>query len=80
MENVLSLLVIVAFLYVLFLQIDAYNNLVTAKFRPKFLALRDRLAVLVCTGAIKESSWEYKYVIDALNYHCGRCHAAGSCG
>lgn len=63
------MLLLVAFLYIVFLQIVAYNDLITTKFRFRFFALRDRLALLVCDGSLKEDSWEYKYVIDALNYH-----------
>lgn len=69
MTTLMSLLIVVFFLYVLFLQIDTYNKLVNTNFRFRFFALRDRLAMLVCTGDIKENSWEYKYIIDALNYH-----------
>lgn len=69
METVVSLLIITGFLYVIFLQIDAYNHLKVADFRFRLFAIRDDLALLVCKGEIKESSWEYRYIIDALNYH-----------
>lgn len=69
METLLSLLILAVWLYVLFLQLDAYSTLINTKFRFSFFALRDKLALLVCNGQINEKSWEYKYVIDALNYH-----------
>jgi hypothetical protein len=57
------------FIYVIYLQISAHNSIVSTKYRFKFFALRDRLAMLVCEGSLSESSWEYKYIVDALNYH-----------
>jgi hypothetical protein len=38
-------------------------------YRYKYFALRDRLALLVINGTIKENSFEYKFLIDAINYH-----------
>jgi hypothetical protein len=69
MELLFVLFTFATFLYVAFLQIDAYNTLVVAKFRFRFFAIRDKLAMLVCDGSLSENSWEYKYLIDALNFH-----------
>lgn len=68
--NVLaSLLIGMIVLYVVFVQIREYNELIRAKFRFKFFSLRDRLALLVISGKLREDSWEYKHIIDTLNFH-----------
>lgn len=69
MQLLTAFLLLLAIVYVAFIQIDAYNALKAEKFRLRFFAIRDELALLVCQGSLKEDSWEYKYIIDALNFH-----------
>ena len=69
MEMIMSLLIGGFLCYVLFLQIDEYNALVITKYKFRFFALRDRLAMLVIFHGLPEDSWEYKETVKALNFH-----------
>lgn len=69
METLMSLLIGGFLCYVLFLQIDEYNKLVVLKFKFRFFALRDRLALLVVYKNLPEVSWEYVETIKSLNFH-----------
>ncbi|RVU47055.1 hypothetical protein [Rubrivivax rivuli] len=69
MEMIMSLFVGGFLCYVLFLQIDEYNKLIITKFKFRFFALRDRLALLVVYKGLAEDSWEYKETVKALNFH-----------
>lgn len=69
MEVIMSLFIGGFLCYVLFLQIDEYNKLIITKFKFRFFALRDRLALLVVYKGLPEDSWEYKETVEALNFH-----------
>ncbi len=69
MNVLISLLIGTYILYILFIQISEYNELELTKFRFRFFALRDRLALLVATGKLAEDSWEYQHIVAVLNYH-----------
>lgn len=64
-----GMLLATAILYVLFLQIRELNELTRTRYRFRYFELRDRLAMLVATGKLKEKSWEYEHIIDTLNFH-----------
>lgn len=64
-----GMLIATAILYIVFLMIREANELTRTRFRFRFFALRDELAMLVATGQLKEDSWEYRHVIDVLNFH-----------
>lgn len=69
MTVLLSLALLSFMLYTFARQIDQYNNLIFTRYRFRYFELRDRLALLVVSGAIQESSWEYQHIINALNHH-----------
>lgn len=69
MESLMSLLIGGFLCYVLFLQIDEYNKLMVTKFKFRFFALRDRLALLVVYKKLPEDSWEYSETVKSLNFH-----------
>lgn len=69
METVIYMLIIVFVLYLFSVQINKYNEVVFDKFRFRYFALRDRLAMLVVNGNLDEGSWEYKQLVDAINFH-----------
>lgn len=69
MANLVSFLIGTLILYVAFIQIREYNELIRTKFRFRFFALRDRLAMLVVSGKLAEDSWEYRCIVDTLNFH-----------
>lgn len=69
MTLLISMLIGTSVLYIFFLQIRESNELNRTKFRFRYFALRDQLAMLVATGKIKEDSWEYKNIIQTLNFH-----------
>lgn len=56
-------------LYFFFLLIREYNDLVFTRYRFRYFALRDELAMLVMRGRIKEDSWEYQCIVSAINFH-----------
>ena len=69
MSELVSLLIGTMILYAIFVHIREYNELIRAKFRFRFFALRDRLAMLVVTGKLAEDSWEYQHIVSTLNFH-----------
>lgn len=69
MTMLISMLIGTSILYIVFLQIRESNELTRTNFRFRYFALRDQLAMLVATGKIKEDSWEYKNIIQTLNFH-----------
>ncbi|MBK9522589.1 MAG: hypothetical protein IPO13_13450 [Rhodocyclaceae bacterium] len=69
MTSIISLLIATLVLYILFLQIRESNELTRTKFRFRYFALRDELAMLVAQGKLKEDSWEYRHIIETLNFH-----------
>ncbi|MFA7242413.1 MAG: hypothetical protein WC091_20050 [Sulfuricellaceae bacterium] len=69
MTALISLLIGTFVLYILFLQIRESNELTRTKFRFRYFALRDRLAMLVAAGRLKEDSWEYQHIVETLNFH-----------
>lgn len=66
---ILGLAFLAFVLFVVSNQITAYNCAVGDEYRFRYFALRDRLAMMVVKGHINENSWEYKHIIDALNFH-----------
>lgn len=69
MTLLISLLIGTFVLYIFFLQIREDNELTRTKFRFRYFALRDQLAMLVSAGKLKEDSWEYKHIVETLNFH-----------
>ncbi|HNC51217.1 MAG TPA: hypothetical protein PLO14_03110 [Accumulibacter sp.] len=69
MSLLVSMFVITTSMYCLFLLIREYNQLVFTRFRYRYFALRDELALLVMTGHIMESSWEYQHIVRTINFH-----------
>lgn len=69
MTMLISLLISTFVLYIFFMQICESNDLTRTKFRFRYFALRDRLAMLVATGRLKEDSWEYQHIVETLNFH-----------
>jgi len=63
----LFLFILVA--YFLSLAISFYNQIIFDKYRFRYFALRDRLAFLVAEGELDENSWEYKNLVDVINFH-----------
>lgn len=64
--NVILLAVVLYFIATI---IDRYNQIIFDKYRFKYFVIRDRLAMLVVEGKLKEDSWEYKQIIDTINFH-----------
>jgi len=64
--NIILLFIV---LYFASIQIEKYNQIILDKYRFSYFALRDRLAVLVVEGKLKEDSWEYDKIISAINFH-----------
>lgn len=56
-------------LYIAAEQLNLNNKLMFDEYKFKYFSLRDNLALLVVSGKLKESSWEYKHIVDAVNYH-----------
>src|SRR3954451_8770219 len=56
-------------LFVISTQISLHNELSSERFRFRYFELRDRLAMMVVKGKISEDSWEYKNIVDSLNFH-----------
>ena len=65
----INITIMVFVLFVVAIQIHKYNQIVFDKYRFKYFALRDRLAMLVVNHKLEEDSWEYQGVIDAINFH-----------
>lgn len=55
--------------YILNKQVEFYNQIVFDKYKFKYFAIRDRLATQVLDGQLDENSWEYKEIIETINYH-----------
>jgi len=64
-----KMLFCVFILYIMFLWLREYNELKITKYRFKYFALRDELAMLVINGKLEENSWEYKHIISTINFH-----------
>lgn len=56
-------------LYIFSLQISVNNRIARDRYRFQYFALRDQLTMLVCAGKIKDDSWEYKELVNAINFH-----------
>lgn len=69
MTVLISMLIGTSLLYLLFIQIRESNELTRTKYRFKYFELRDNLAMLVSKGALAETSWEYRQIIETLNFH-----------
>lgn len=69
MNELESMLIGTMILYAVFVLIREYNALVMTKYRFRYFALRDRLAMLVAAGKLDEDSWEYQHIVDTLNFH-----------
>lgn len=69
MNILFSIIFATMLLYIVSLQITFYNEIVRDKYRFRYFALRDELAMLVINNVIEEDSWEYKQIIDTLNFH-----------
>lgn len=65
----MNLLILVFVLYIVSVQVQQYNSIISDKYRFRYFALRDRLALLVTTKEIQEDSWEYQKLIDTINFH-----------
>lgn len=60
MNFLLSLLVLTFVLYIFSVQLTAYNRLVLDRYRFRYFAIRDELALMVMNGKIAEDSWEFQ--------------------
>lgn len=64
----LGLFVLLLLAWIATLQISEYRKLVLDKYRFRYFAIRDDLAMLVASGKLDESSWEYELIVDAINH------------
>lgn len=69
MITLINIIMLTIILYTFSVQINTYNSLIFEKYRFRYFAIRDRLALLVIDGKIKEQSWEYQRIINAINSH-----------
>ena len=69
MIGLLNLVILLFFLYFISVLISKYNEMIFDKYRFRYFSLRDRLALLVIKGELEEDSWEYKKLIDTINFH-----------
>jgi hypothetical protein len=69
MNTLVFLLVATLVLYVVFLHIHAYNELRLTAYRFRYFELRDKLTMLVVKGKLREDSWEYKHIVETINFH-----------
>ncbi len=69
MEFFIGVCVLLIVLYFAAQQIKLYNEIMLDKYRFRYFSLRDRLALMVINGDLEEDSWEYKKIVDTLNYH-----------
>lgn len=69
MNLVIGFIALLITLYVISRQIDFYNAIVFDKYRFRYFALRDQLALMVVRGELQEDSWEYQKIVDTLNFH-----------
>ena len=49
--------------------LDAYREIILDKYRFRFFAMRDELALMVTSGALSEQTWEYQSIVDAINHN-----------
>lgn len=63
------LLFLIFILFVIATQIDVYSKIVLEKYRFRYFSLRDKLAMLVIQNKVKENSWEYRDIVDTINFH-----------
>lgn len=69
MITLINLIILTLIIYTFSVQIGTYNSLIFEIYRFRYFSIRDRLALLVIHGEIEEQSWEYKHIIDAINFH-----------
>ncbi|EXI92091.1 MAG: hypothetical protein AW12_00834 [Candidatus Accumulibacter sp. BA-94] len=69
MNTLIFLLVATLVLYVMSLHIHAYNELRFTAYRFRYFELRDKLAMLVVQGKLREDSWEYQHIVSTINFH-----------
>lgn len=69
MITLINIIMLTIILYTFSVQINTYNSLIFEKYRFRYFAISDRLALLVIDGKIKEQSWEYQRIINAINSH-----------
>ncbi len=69
MELLIGMLFITGIIFIISVQINEYNAIVMDRFRFEYFSLRDRLAILVIKGELDEDSWEYRHIVDSLNFH-----------
>ena len=69
MSTLLLLLAVTLVMYGVFLQIREHNVLLFTEYRFRYFALRDQLAMRVVQGHLQEQSWEYRYIVQAINFH-----------
>ncbi|ASQ90114.1 hypothetical protein CHL67_03495 [Prosthecochloris sp. GSB1] len=68
-EFLLNLIILVMIFYGISVLIGRCNEVMFDEYRFKYFALRDKLALMVVDGKISEGSVEYKFLINAINYH-----------
>jgi len=51
---IVNLIILIFFLYIVAIQIQQYNNIISDKYRFRYFALRDRLALLVANNEIQD--------------------------
>lgn len=69
MATALNLILLTFVVYILALQVSRYNQIIFDKYRFRYFAIRDQLAMLVVKGEIEEDSWEYRQIVDSINFH-----------
>lgn len=69
MTELASMLIGTVLLFIVFVQIREANELTRTKYRFRYFALRDKLAMLVAKGELAEASWEYQHIVQTLNFH-----------
>ena len=75
MIELMSIVALVIPLFFVSLLIDEYNEIIFEKYRFRYFALRDRLALLVVKGDLEEDSWEFEKIVDTINFHIGAVEA-----
>lgn len=69
MVFIVNIAILAFILFIVATQIQKYNQIVFDKYRFRYFALRDRLAMLVVNNKLEEDSWEYQKVVDTINFH-----------
>lgn len=49
--------------------LSIYSDVVCSGYRYRYYALRDRMGMLVMRGELDEDSWEYRHIVDTINFH-----------